>query len=453
LCPMQDEYHSETPLLRSLGKMMSGQTPISGAGNINKPANQVQLLLEAERAIDQKYAELGGKPGGIHSLEPMRKVTGGFAKYYPNGTIWGDIFWSRRTGAHFVHGDIRRHYVDDLSGPESYLGLPTSDELPAGDGTARIMHFEHGAICWHPTHGSWALRGAIHRRWSDMGADRWGLPIADEQPTLDGTGRFNHFVDPTTFKAGKSIFWHPDSGAFEVHGVVGEKYASMGYETSYLGYPTSGELPVSTGDGDVIALFQRGTIEFIDGQARDVPDQMVREALLEDGGVRFKGMLVCKSSGAYGVVASFENDAWVSVRAGWVMALNYQAPDGAVFVASKEASLAGEVTGDGNESATWNYGGFEPRIREHWDELRHAEMTSRLSTTQHVAEMIPFVLSLIPMIIGGVLLVGLIGGAFVVGTPRVRPGPPGSEQPDIEIPIEPAPHGDTEGDTVGGINT
>lgn len=437
---------------------MSGQTPISGRKDLKKPADQVQFLLEAEAAIDQKYAELGGvDPQGILSSAPTRKVTGGFAKNYSFGHISGDIFWGRHTGTHFLHGDIRRHYLDDLGGPDSYLGLPTSDELPAGDGTARVMRFEHGTICWHPGHGSWALRGAIHQRWTDLGADKWGLPVADEQPTLDGTGRFNHFVDATTLKPGKSIFWHPDSGAFEVHGVVGEKYASIGFETSYLGYPTSGELPVISGNGDVVALFQRGKIEFLNGEARDVPDQMVREATLETGGVRFKGTLVCKSSGAYGILASFENDAWVSVRAGWVMALQYQTPDGAVLVASQEKTLGGEVTGDTDESATWNYGGFEARIRDHWDEIKNVEMKASLSTTQHVAEMIPALLSYLGILILAGGIIGLGTGLLVMGQPRYGPKyrrPDGTEGQDVEIPLEPAPHGRTgapEGDTVGGF--
>jgi uncharacterized protein with LGFP repeats len=57
----------------------------------------------------------------------------------------GAIYCSPATGAHEVHGAILGRYRD-LGGPGSPLGLPTSDELPNGDG--RLSWFQYGRIDW-----------------------------------------------------------------------------------------------------------------------------------------------------------------------------------------------------------------------------------------------------------------------------------------------------------------
>jgi uncharacterized protein with LGFP repeats len=57
------------------------------------------------------------------------------------------IYWSDRTGAFEVHGDIRDYY-NRLGGPAGALGLPTSDELDI-PGHGRFNTFENGSLCWY----------------------------------------------------------------------------------------------------------------------------------------------------------------------------------------------------------------------------------------------------------------------------------------------------------------
>jgi len=59
------------------------------------------------------------------------------------------IYWSNRTGAFEVHGDIRTKYRN-AGGPAGNLGFPTSDErdIPGASGAARYNTFEHGSITW-----------------------------------------------------------------------------------------------------------------------------------------------------------------------------------------------------------------------------------------------------------------------------------------------------------------
>ncbi len=60
------------------------------------------------------------------------------------------IYWTPRTGAHEVHGSIRRKY-QELGGPIGELGFPTSDELdiPNYSGVGRINTFQKGSLLWY----------------------------------------------------------------------------------------------------------------------------------------------------------------------------------------------------------------------------------------------------------------------------------------------------------------
>lgn len=61
--------------------------------------------------------------------------------------------------------------------------------------------------------------------------------------TPDGAGRYAHLTD------GTSIYWHPDTGAHAIGGWIYNKWAEIGWETSYLGYPTSDQLPTGVDGG------------------------------------------------------------------------------------------------------------------------------------------------------------------------------------------------------------
>ena len=134
-----------------------------------------------------------------------------------------------------VVGDIRAKWLA-LGGASSFLGQPITSELGTPDGVGRFNHFQGGSIYWTPTLGAHEVHGFIHAKWESLGWERsvLGYPITDELGTPDGVGRFNHFQ-------GGSIYWTPTLGAHEVHGRIRDKWESLGWERSYLGYPTSDE--------------------------------------------------------------------------------------------------------------------------------------------------------------------------------------------------------------------
>ncbi len=97
------------------------------------------------------------------------------------------------------------------------------------------------------------MYGAIRGLWSRLGWEHsfLGYPLTDELTTPDGIGRYNHFQ-------GGSIYWSPSTGAHCVYGAIRDKWAALGWERSWLGYPTSDEQPFS--ENGRVSTFERGAI-------------------------------------------------------------------------------------------------------------------------------------------------------------------------------------------------
>lgn len=145
-----------------------------------------------------------------------------------------------------------------LGGSQSFLGNPVTDELGCPDGIGRFVHYKkgeiEGSIYWTPSTGAQVVFGAIRHRWASLGWEKsfLGYPVTDESICPDGIGRYNHFQ-------GGSIYWTPTTGAHVVYGSIRDKWAALGWEKSYLGYPLTDEM--DTFDGQFrFNQFQNGAI-------------------------------------------------------------------------------------------------------------------------------------------------------------------------------------------------
>jgi LGFP repeat len=148
-------------------------------------------------------------------------------------------------------GEIAKKW-QELGGEQGLLGKPTTDEMDVpGLPGARAEEFEHGIVCWCSQTGAHLLLGAISARWAAMrdGRGVLGCPITDEQ---DASQYGRH----SDFQYG-FIYWTGKTGAHEVYGDIGKKWAEMGREKSRLGDPITGER--SEGDRR-ISRFEHGYI-------------------------------------------------------------------------------------------------------------------------------------------------------------------------------------------------
>jgi glucose/arabinose dehydrogenase len=202
------------------------------------PAADVTLTASFGNAIDDKYAQLGGPASALGAVTGTTiDLTGALAggRYRP--FVHGVIIWSAGTGAHEVRGSIQAHYwpVRDT------YGFPVTDEIAVTGG--RASYFERGREYWSAGVGAWFVRGGNLTKYLELGGpDGYGLPLMDERPTPDTLGRYQHFSP-----GNRSIYYFPGIGSHEVHGGIRATWASLGWERSRLGYPTSDEFAIVGG--------------------------------------------------------------------------------------------------------------------------------------------------------------------------------------------------------------
>ena len=133
----------------------------------------------------------------------------------------------------------------------------------------KFWFYQHGCLYYKNSTSIFEIHGDIYKKWVALGKDAFGIPDTNEMPCVDGTGRFNHFENGT-----KTIFWHPSTGANAVWGDIKVRWNELGWERSYLGYPTSDE--VDFPDGGRVNAFQNGGIYWWpDTGAMDVRDVVV----------------------------------------------------------------------------------------------------------------------------------------------------------------------------------
>jgi uncharacterized protein with LGFP repeats len=151
------------------------------------PAETAAVHSSASRcySIEQKYANYGGEIGLLGSpTGEESQILGGEYRDY-RGLAFGmtstvvsqkertgaaiptcstprseamvvdsSIYWSPRTCAQVVHGQIRELWLRK-GGVNSTLGYPRSDESSTPDHSGRMSLFEHGEIWWYPDKGAY----------------------------------------------------------------------------------------------------------------------------------------------------------------------------------------------------------------------------------------------------------------------------------------------------------
>jgi len=206
---------------------------------------------EVHGEILRNYVLQGGH---VNFGEPLTDELAGsdgvgrYSNFARNNT---SIYWLPTTGTHFVYGEIGALYraLKAHDGPHRY---PRSSELTTPNGRGRYNDFQNGGIYYLPGLGARSVYGEIYRVWSRYGWEggHLGFPTTNETPTPDGFGRFNHFE-------GGSVYWTPALGGHEIRGAIRARWAALGWERSYLGYPTSDEFSIAGGRR---SNFERGYI-------------------------------------------------------------------------------------------------------------------------------------------------------------------------------------------------
>lgn len=380
----------------------------------------------AEREIDAKYLEKGEQSGILGKLiftnSPMfsflslrQSIRGCYYKLYEHGCI----YWTPKNHAHEIHGEIL-HKWRTLGHVNSFLGFPISDVAPISNGGS-CSHFEGSSIYWSSAVGAHEVHGAIRQKWADLGWENGflGYPISDELGTPDGIGRYNHFQHG-------SIYWTKGTGAHEVHGLIRQKWIDLGWERSFLGYPTTDEAtyhgtnplthaPIQTS----ISWFQRGYISNIyPGNITTVnPNQIIFDSgLLTPSTISGWAQLGISCDGFW----SFRGHFHESGAAGNFFRIVVQSDAPAINGKVLWVEVNGKTNGElmlGSSDTDWQRDGNDSWITENWDVLVSHHVSFFLTV-----DIKPFDVFLLT--VEGILVAGLaiFGGSKVCPNPTCHWG-------------------------------
>jgi uncharacterized protein with LGFP repeats len=147
-----------TPRLTSRGwviasiaaALMAGCSHESSSDLINSssPVSTTRIGTAAgyfviQGAIREKYDQSGGPGGWLGEPTSSEKPSPNAGRV--NEFQHGSIYWTPRTGAHYISGEILWAWTAD-GGPTGVLGYPSSDEHAIAGGNEST--FEHGTISY-----------------------------------------------------------------------------------------------------------------------------------------------------------------------------------------------------------------------------------------------------------------------------------------------------------------
>jgi uncharacterized protein with LGFP repeats len=345
------------------------QHPTVGAmANAIIPIPPGLAATQAWDAIIAKANLLGQQFTGPR-LSGLQTVGHGYSVRFANC----DIYDSSYTGAYEVHGAIRDKY-NSLGGPNSLLGLPVCDVVDLNgqvvhfQGGGQVVHFQGGSIYWSRPTGAHEVHGPIRDKWASLGwQDSFlGYPVCDVVGLTNG--QVVHFQ-------GGSIYWSRPTGAHEVHGPIRDKWASLGWQDSFLGYPIS---DVQGIPGGLVSYFQNGKILSY-SQGRTYAVQAVSQmsfsagdpnthVITFDNGVPVDGsaQLTVYADGSYNFTGHFHNSSdFASYNDSLVIGL--VSPSGVLYTFVHHGSVPLHFINGGDD--TWDDSGTNPALAAGWADL------------------------------------------------------------------------------------
>lgn len=262
--PIAQRYASDATYRQVLGLPIGAEQQDLGISYQNYQNGRAYYIptwdavYELHGQIYNLYVQYGAHAGlGLLPGTDERTTPDGKGKYnHLYSTDYskaGSIYWTAQTGAHLVKGNILSKWAATgwERGP---LGYPTTDQATAVKTDSQYNNFQQGSIYSSPQYGERYVVGEIYKKWGQYRYDAGflGKPMTDETKTPDGKGRYNVFE-------GGSVYWSAASGAHSIGGKIRDGWAAIGWERSWLGYPTSDEYNIPGGKGQD---FQGGYIRW-----------------------------------------------------------------------------------------------------------------------------------------------------------------------------------------------
>lgn len=318
-------------------------------------------------AIDIPLGDTFTRPDGlqVQSFKFGAIVVKAGSPYVVLGAIYEDYFGGK----------------DPITGedpsPQWSVGFPIEDEQEIVGG--RSQRFDDADYYWTAATGAHYVTGPIRDKWYTLGggftlgSGHWpGLPISD--PVGQGSeGSYSSFQDAM-------IFWHPATGAHEVHGEIQKRYAQLGLAQSHFGYPTSDEQPwvnPANGRSGRISFFQSGQIGWTqqDGTVELPPETItLQQQISTPAGTALGGWVsvTLRSDGTYTFTTHLHDSGFDSYSYQIRVVLRLQT--GVLFVLQHADTVSG-TTGSGSRDSDHSETSFNAYIHANWPDARTATMT------------------------------------------------------------------------------
>ena len=375
------------------------------------PVDIFDPTLRAETAVRIKAESIGYT--GAPSEDINRIGDDLYYQLYSQGWIF--YYERMHDGERHVHcynvvTPLVGKYLE-LGGAQGWLGYPTSSSSRTADNQADFSKFEGGRIYSSPA-GVYSIHGDIRRRWTDLGegASVLGYPTTDETETPDSVGRYNHFQFG-------SIYWTPDTGACEIRGAIRDRWAALGWERSYLGYPVSGELP--TNQGGFVNGFQRGEIRWTGAAgAVDFPATVRLDSILTtDTSVGGRSTWMMNSRGDWWWTGHLHNSGFVGFDIAVAVRLNFIDGGGIAYAAAANGDVDGTSSTGDDRDFDWEQKGNASVIRDNWDLGVAANgITTKVQVDASIGDIISAIFS-------GLIIVGSALFLALGGENKVQPCP------------------------------
>jgi uncharacterized protein with LGFP repeats len=237
---ISQRYASDAPVRQVLGTPVGTEQVTAGVrwqqyqfGRMYWTARTGAHVLVGD--ILATYLAAGG-PAAFGAPTTDETAVGDDAGRYNDFSGDASVYWTAQTGARIVQGQIRNLWQLG-GGPFGALGYPLTDEA-AGHG-GRWNQFQGGVGFWTPAGGAVEVHGDIYRRWQALGGWAWAAPTSSEKSV--GAGRYN------AFGTDRGIYWSKATGAHAVQGPIHRRWTSAGGAAGAMGFPTAEEQSASGG--------------------------------------------------------------------------------------------------------------------------------------------------------------------------------------------------------------
>jgi hypothetical protein len=176
---------------------------------------------------------------------------------------------------------------------------------------------------------------------------------------------------------GGNIYVSAQTGAQEVHGRILDHWKLLGAEASYLGFPTFDQRERPNGQ---MSRFQRGAVQFQSNEflfdvsdARDVVTGVIH---VDGAAANGWAELSMSSSGGWKFKGSMRSTGVLSYDVLMVLSIDLRAFGGPVIAFAEKGDVEGTLVLGGNRAHTWDTLGMDANIKDHWDLVRTARVTS-----------------------------------------------------------------------------